>query len=611
MLKMKEQRIAPVGSSTDIQVFPLIDKIPKRFRKPVYAAATFLSVSGMAAVCGGDNKNKPEPTSLPSTVSGQNTERFNPSAFLRMPMPRDPDAKVVQAWKYTALINGTLDHDATDLIIGKSLDDSKTWRPFPVLVAADGVACESEYSATKAHPAGNQIEVLHSNKYTTFYIHNDPQSLASRLHALPDCNKTPKSDWLPVKQGDKLSEASDIGAVDGWTHLHFEVKDPTGKIVDPYDLYKTRTGYPSPNFDDGFACGDKTLWINCPTSGANKAEIVPTMALRPTLAPVPTVEVPVIPTVEAARPKPHFVVHDPVNNKDWEFQFKSVIETPSYVYGQTAPREGWKRLIIKGDLLNKNSAVADPEILNDLFIGGGLYKFVLESGGNPYVLIVGGTEVTIPGRPDEITRSFDHESIAAGASKNFIMTADVPKNASDISLSLLAKNGSRLAGPISEQEIAGSGANNEILPGVTKHGIGEAWVMPGYASVRFDSIKTLPATTIANGNFSEEFAVFDVENDSGQDISTQYSLDSEMRSLKVYLPDGRQIDGSRYFYSEEVPQDANIPPGFTKPVYVSFATNALAKEGIGGLVDTSGAVIVLTVSDKRTSNLESFAWQLP
>lgn len=272
----------------DVTVFPIVNKIPRRLREPAYAAAAFLSLSGIAATCGGD-KNKVEPTSTSVGVaSGQETERFNPSAFLRMPMPRDPDAKAVQGWKYSTLIRGTLSHNATDLIIGTDENNSDTWRPFPILAAADGVACVGFYD-TSTHGQGNYIQELHPNGYMTRYLHSETGSLSDRSY--PDC-KTSKNTWLKIRQGDKLSESGDAGTEKGWTHLHFEVYDPQGNLIDPYDLYTTRTEYPDPNFINGKYCGPKTLWVNCPIDPNRKAELVPTVAPVATLAPVETMEAP-------------------------------------------------------------------------------------------------------------------------------------------------------------------------------------------------------------------------------------------------------------------------------------------------------------------------------
>lgn len=605
----------------------IIERLPKSVKKHLPSLVLAVSAAGYSgAVCGGGSNETKTPAPVGSGQAAQNfsdkgTEKFNSNAFLRMPMPRDTDAHVVQAWKYTALINGSFNHFATDYILGKSLDDSVTWRKFPVLVAADGLACESEYPATKEHPAGNQIEVLHSNKYTTFYIHNDPESLKDRKY--PDCNKTNSANWLPVRQGDKLSEASDIGAPIGWTHLHFEVKDPTGQIIDPYDLYKTRAVYPSPNFDDGVQCGDNTLWINCPIGGdsGRKYETLPTRELVATVAPVETVAVP----ATVVRRPTELPVQTPevsagergiLDMDGWELEIGKWVEEPTWQYGVPSEvRKGWKRVVIGGNLANISNASGDLYGLDArLAVDGDRVLNLVASSGTSYRMSI-GNEINIPERPEVNLQPFGHSRLSVGQTQPFRGSVDVPANVSDYMLEIQDKRTGQVVSQVVAKGDTYQPASGEsgILPGVEKHSIiNEPLIINRYATINFKQVNYLNAHTSANGSFSEEYLVFTVDNNSGHDILTKYVPRSTF-DLKVYLQDGTVVDGedrSNGGYYGLDSSDLNVAPGASGKIFVKIADNALVGSKQRELVDTTGAVVVLTVEEAPGGPI-TYAWQLP
>jgi hypothetical protein len=87
---------------------------------------------------------------------------------------------------------------------------------------------------------GNYILIRHPNNYTTLYAHL-------------------KYGTIKVKVGDKVSAGQEIAIADNTgcstgSHLHFEVRDPSGKKVNPY-------GNP-PDYQSG--CGLNPLWATCP-----------------------------------------------------------------------------------------------------------------------------------------------------------------------------------------------------------------------------------------------------------------------------------------------------------------------------------------------------------
>ncbi len=292
---MKELLGAPNRTLGDVKVFPLIDKIHRRFRKPVYAAATFLGVSGVAATCGGSES--PDKTASIDPVRTEAAQSLDPYRFLKYPVPRDERFRIQQGWEYS--FASKKKHLGIDYIMGKVDDSDSGWKIFPVMAAADGEACVNPINRE-----GTAVFIRHDRPggkiHYTYYGH-----LSEVKSDIPQCKQDDK--WYTklkhVEQGEGIGKAGASGVVDlkgnpqpKWVHLHFGVIGPDGVNVDAYDIRSTRDKYPDLLFNNNLTCGDKTLWVICPTG--KQAEIVPTMALVPTMAPVPTVEVPQIPTVE-------------------------------------------------------------------------------------------------------------------------------------------------------------------------------------------------------------------------------------------------------------------------------------------------------------------------
>lgn len=126
-----------------------------------------------------------------------------------------------------------IDYDTTD-------DSSK------ILAAADGIVVElrdgmsTNRKGKKTDDYGNFIKVGHANGYQTIYTHLLKGTLLV-------------SQESAVRAGMQLA----IGDNSGWSsgsHLHFEVRDASGKKVNPY-------GDP-PDYAGG--CGPNALWATCP-----------------------------------------------------------------------------------------------------------------------------------------------------------------------------------------------------------------------------------------------------------------------------------------------------------------------------------------------------------
>lgn len=259
--------------------------LPPKARKVAFGVVSLAGAASVAATCakgaepepkepGDDGVNQPK---VEAPIDKPEAKPVNPNGFLDWPYPPHPNMNLVQSWIYKGFKDGQL-HRASDFILGTNLDDAATWQKFAVLAAADGLACQesfnNEYGQTYA------TRVRHPNGYDTRNLHMDPTSISKEI---PRCSADKKK-GQPIKRGDKLGEASDTGTEPGWYHNHFEVFDPSGKLVDPYDIYGQRDKYPDPNLKNGIPCGEKALWVNCPKGevlGARTTAPTPTTTLKP------------------------------------------------------------------------------------------------------------------------------------------------------------------------------------------------------------------------------------------------------------------------------------------------------------------------------------------
>lgn len=136
--------------------------------------------------------------------------------------------------------HGGIDFDTTD---------AKT----DIFAAASGVVVDlrdkrpTNIKGRKVDDYGNFIKIKHTNGYFTIYA-----------HLLKGTLKVTKNE--SVTAGKKLA----VGDNSGWSsgsHLHFEVRDPSDKKVNPYgDPPDNKTG-----------CGSNHLWATCPPTLCNPA----------------------------------------------------------------------------------------------------------------------------------------------------------------------------------------------------------------------------------------------------------------------------------------------------------------------------------------------------
>jgi hypothetical protein len=153
--------------------------------------------------------------------------------FLYLPITRTPVITVGFCGYRTlsGACHGGIDYDVRDDGDG-------------IIAAAEGVieAISDGWSNTRRQNKrvyGNYVQIRHPNGYLTIYGHL-------------------KSGSLLVRVGDRVRVGSPLGVGDnsGWStgsHLHFEVRDPSNRKVDPYG--------DSPSYPN---CGTNALWVNCP-----------------------------------------------------------------------------------------------------------------------------------------------------------------------------------------------------------------------------------------------------------------------------------------------------------------------------------------------------------
>jgi len=173
--------------------------------------------------------------------------------FLTLPFPPDSEMRIQQGWRYTW--ESTPTHKGIDYIKG-SLDNSATWRSFPVVAAADGEAC-----GNCVNGPGNKVWIRHTVGgliYYTYYGH-----LSSIDNQIP---RGSLNDTVHVQRGQVIGYAGDTGTTQGWVHLHFQLKNADNVPVDPYDLRDQRSSYPDPNGTNGRHSGANHYWTTNPPS---------------------------------------------------------------------------------------------------------------------------------------------------------------------------------------------------------------------------------------------------------------------------------------------------------------------------------------------------------
>jgi len=177
--------------------------------------------------------------------------------FLTLPF-RDPEDKQIQQGMYWTGCCHPAYHGGTDYIQG-TLDESSTWRSFPVYAAADGMACSQLASTQKGCISGNGNRVLikhrvHGVVFYTYYGHL--RSIVSRIPI--------GGARVPVKRGQLLGWSGHTGDPCCVVHLHFQLLTADWRTIDPYGINSTREAYPDPAGLNGLHVGSPSYWLSDP-----------------------------------------------------------------------------------------------------------------------------------------------------------------------------------------------------------------------------------------------------------------------------------------------------------------------------------------------------------
>jgi murein DD-endopeptidase MepM/ murein hydrolase activator NlpD len=151
--------------------------------------------------------------------------------FLTLPFEAGSNMSMLSGWYYSS--SGGL-HNGIDYINGNS-NGPRGWGTFPVIAAADGLACGNCSSRQ-----GNAVWIQHKVNGATFYTYYG--HLASISSDIPVGSQ---SRTVAVKRGQFLGWAGDTGSR-GALHLHFALYNASSRALDPYGIHKLRQHYPKP-----------------------------------------------------------------------------------------------------------------------------------------------------------------------------------------------------------------------------------------------------------------------------------------------------------------------------------------------------------------------------
>src|SRR4051812_8115240 len=147
--------------------------------------------------------------------------------FLTLPFASLSHMHVQQAWDFA---DGQ--HQAIDYIKG-TVDDTSTWRGFPVVAAANGRACgdtlDTHGCAVRPGIMGNRVMIKHrvgDTVYYTFYNH-----LKWIDSSIPIGDR---HDRVKVKRGQVIGYAGHSANPAYLIHLHFQLLDAHQTPLDPY-----------------------------------------------------------------------------------------------------------------------------------------------------------------------------------------------------------------------------------------------------------------------------------------------------------------------------------------------------------------------------------------
>lgn len=218
-------------------------KLPKFLLAPTASVVGFITFAACTP-----SENTPSDEPFPSI------EKLQGGRYIDLPISPGPDFRIQQGWTS----DFDPEHHGIDIILGE-LDNSDTWRSFPVLAGADGLVCKNPKQRQ-----GNAVLIGHEFEGFKFYEYSG--HLMEIEPWIPSCDLgTPAL----VKKGQKVGDAGATGADDpSWIHLHWELHDANDDQIDAFDLRDDRELYPNinvPRYTNGKLCGPQTILMDCPT----------------------------------------------------------------------------------------------------------------------------------------------------------------------------------------------------------------------------------------------------------------------------------------------------------------------------------------------------------
>lgn len=593
--------------------------LPKRFSR--FVAPLALSVAALSyggATCGGEDE-APKSSELQQRLTYSLTLPFAAGEQLWYSVGPHYDENSSSRVRYAV--------DLTPVENPRACPGSGPFMERPVRAIAAGRVEHVGDEDNKNDKYHSVVEIDHGESFTSGYMHLDETEVyedqfvsQGQVLGYVSCEYPPgggtdgqhlhfygKIDGKPIE--------IDRVVMSGWTIVALEGNKKGLMYVDPNDESELRTA-------DTRRCGPQTYSIRqCDPEGRirndiswselGQAELAPTVAPVPTrpsvatIAPVPTL--PVIPTIEAT-PTPELNDNNEgvISTLGWDFRIKSWGEEPDYEYGGTSTlHEGWKRVVVEGDLTNVSGNLSNTGRLRQYFGPGGVYYFAIEGSGFTYEAKMGRRPSPYQ-RLSEAYQSLEKLDVPDGLSVPFLIVAEVPNTVADYDLMLYdERDGSTIGGPVDKGEVYGK---SRTLPD-DRLSAGETCEVEGYASIEYAGDQLFSATTIANGNFEEQYLMFDVTNKWGNDIQVG---DSTLGlEVAVFASEGSVHEATDGGYSDVVQRTGVIAPGLRKRIFRLVGTDGADEVVSGNLTNLNGAVVSLTIWNDATESKNECKWQLP
>lgn len=504
----------------------------------------------------------------------------------------------------------------------------------PVRAIADGVVSIVGNENNQNDKNHSVVEIGHDGDFTSGYMHLDEMQVMvgqqvgrGDILGYVSCEFPPGGDTdgehlhFYGKIKDRPIEVDRI-VMSGWTIEESSGNYQGTMYQNPDDLRTADTRRCGPIMESILACEgirNDVRWSEYDAALAPTVEPVATLAPVPTLDPVfvdpisPPWRQPMSPPWEGDFNSPPNESSDTtdgggvISALGWEFRINSWGTEPDYDYGAVSVlHEGWKRVVVVGDLVNPSGSAKNTADIVRLFNTYDVYKFTVEGNGADYEADLGRVE-GYNSRSWKPMGMLNEVSVPGGLSIPFVIVAEVPNNVADYQLNLRdMRDGTHVAGPVGKGDIYSKASGS--ADGAENGQKLEDCVVSGYARISYIGNVLYSASSMTTGNFQEQFLIFDVTNLSGRDIPANYGRGGI--EVSVFTADGGITEGSEYFYTEQYTRVMKIAPGLTREVGTVIGTDGADAIVANRLVDLDGATVSLTIWDgnRTPSNCK---WKLP